>query len=145
MINETHIGKSYPPTPAYRVSREKIAEFAAAIGDCNLAYFGESPIAPPTFAAVVAAQAWQSLFDDPELGLRLDRTIHGDQRFEITRPLRDGDEVTATLTIDRVRSRGVTDMITVTVSISTVDAEPICDATSQLIHTRDEEMGDTRD
>lgn len=121
------------------MSRAKIAEFATALGDQNPAYFDEdSPIAPPTFAAVIAAQAWGSMFDDPDLGLALRRTMHADQRFDIIRPLREGDDVVATLTIERVRSRGGTDMVTIGVGLATVEGEPLGTATSQLIHTREE-------
>lgn len=138
-INAEHIGRSYPATTPYRVSRAKIAEFATALGDDNPAYFdASSPIAPPTFAAVIAAQAWGALFDDPELGLALRRTMHADQRFDIVRPLREGDDVVATLTIERVRNRGNTDMVTIGVALATVEGEPLGSATSQLMHTREE-------
>ncbi len=66
------------------------------------------------------------------------RTIHADQRFDIVRPLREGDDVVATLTIEKVRSRGNVDMVTIGVALSTVGGEPLGTATSQLIHTREE-------
>ena len=138
-ISADHVGRVYPATKPYRVSRAKIAEFATALGDTNPAYFDdESPIAPPTFAAVIAAQAWGAMFDDPDLGLALRRTIHADQRFDIVRPLREGDDVVATLTIEKVRSRGKVDKVTIGVALSTVGGEPLGTATSQLIHTREE-------
>lgn len=136
-ISAEHAGRTYPPAPAYRVSRAKIAEFARAIQDENPAYFGDHPIAPPTFAAVIAAQAWGSLFDDEELGLALHRTVHADQTFDFHRPLRGGDDVVARLTIERVRNRGNLDMVTILVAL-TVDGEAVCDARSTLMHTREE-------
>lgn len=45
-------------------------------------------MAPPTFAIVIGAQAWDALFGDEELGLALMRTMHADQRFDWVRPLR---------------------------------------------------------
>ena len=78
------------------------------------------------------------MFDDPDLGLALRRTIHADQRFDIVRPLREGDAVVATLTIEKVRSRGNVDMVTIGVALSTAEGEPLGTATSQLIHTREE-------
>jgi len=140
-ITPGHVGRSYPPTPAYRVSREKIAEFASALGgsgggDANPHYAGQAPVAPPTFAMVIGSRAWQCLFDDPELDLALRRTVHADQRFEWTRPLREGDDVTAQLTIEKVRSRGATDVVGVRVELRTVQGESVCTAYSQLIHTR---------
>lgn len=134
-ITDAHVGRGYPATQPYRVSREKIAEFATALGDDNPAYAGDAPQAPPTFAAVLAAQAWGGLFADPELDLQLARTIHADQRFAWTRPLRAGDEVTATLTIDKVRARANTAFITVSVALDTTAGEPVVTAASTLLHT----------
>jgi hypothetical protein len=37
-LDPSFVGRSYPPTPSYQVGREKIREFAAAIGDANPAY-----------------------------------------------------------------------------------------------------------
>ncbi|RRD50337.1 MaoC family dehydratase N-terminal domain-containing protein [Arachnia propionica] len=132
-----HAGRTYPPAPAYRVSRAKIAEFAAALKDDNPAYRGESPVAPPTFAALIAAQAWDALFADEELGLALHRVVHADQTFDFHRPLVEGDDVVAQLTIERVRNRAGLDMVTILVALS-VDGEPVCDARSTLMHTREE-------
>lgn len=134
-ITDAHVGRTYPATEPYLVSREKIAEFATALGDDHPAFRGRTPIAPPTFAAVLAAAAWQNLFDDPELEMKLAQTIHADQRFEWARQLRTGDEVTATLTIDKVRARGDSAFITVTVRLATTEGEGVCSAMSTLLHT----------
>ena len=37
-LNQDYLGKVYPASPAYQVGREKIREFAIAIGDMNPAY-----------------------------------------------------------------------------------------------------------
>lgn len=134
MISDAHVGRTYPATAPYFVSREKIAEFADALGDDNPAYRGPTPVAPPTFAAVLAAQAWGHLFDDPELDMKLSQTIHGDQRFEWTRQMRAGDEVTATLSIDKLRVRGDSAFVTVSVALD-ADGETVCHAISTLLHT----------
>ena len=70
-ITSEHAGRSYPPTAPYEVSAAKIAEFARAIGDDNPAYLTEAPLAPPTFIAVVAKDAWETMFADEDLGLAL--------------------------------------------------------------------------
>ena len=127
-ISADHAGRRYPPTPAYEVSAAKIAEFARAIGDANPAYVGQDPVAPPTFVAVISSAAWESMFADPELDLALRRIVHGDQRFSHRRPLRAGDTVTATLTIDKVRNRGSSDIISSTVEVETVGGELVCTA-----------------
>ncbi len=136
-IDETHTGRTYPPTEAYEVSAAKIAEFAVAIGDDNPAYRGDSPVAPPTFVAVISAAAWQSMFADPELDLALRRVVHGDQRFTYVRPLRAGDRVTAALTIDKVRTRGAADIISSSVRVEDQAGELVCTATATFFHSRE--------
>ncbi|MDO5678494.1 MAG: MaoC family dehydratase N-terminal domain-containing protein [Propionibacteriaceae bacterium] len=140
-ISAEHVGRRYPAAPPYVVSHAKIAEFAEAVRDDNPAYFGDDPIAPPTFAAVIAAQAWGALFGDEELGLALNRTMHTDQNFTFHRPLRPGDAVVAELSIEKVRNRGNLEMVTVLVDLL-VDGESVCEARSTLMHTRPEEAGD---
>jgi len=138
-ISEEHVGRSYPATAPYEVSRAKIAEFATALGDGdNPAYTGADPIAPPTFAVVLSSAAWDAMFADPELELSLSRTVHVDQRFAWQRPLRSGDEVSATLTIEKVRARGATAIITIAVELSTTAGEALCTATSTLMHSMED-------
>ena len=135
-ISEAHVGRSYPATAPYQVSRAKIAEFAVALGDGdNAAYVGDDPIAPPTFAVVLSSAAWDAMFADPELELSLSRTVHVDQRFAWRHPLRSGDEVSATLTIEKVRARGATAIITIAVQLATTEGKALCTATSTLMHT----------
>jgi acyl dehydratase len=136
-ITEAHGGRRYPPCDPYHVSAAKIAEFATALGDDNPRYHGESPIAPPTFAAVITAQGWQKLFGDPELELSLARVVHGDQRFSFMRPLRAGDIVIATATIDKVRIRSGSELISASVDIASRDGEPICTAHATFAHSRE--------
>ena len=143
-ISSEHAGRRYPATAAYEVSAAKIAEFARALGDDNPAYFADLPIAPPTFAAVIAANAWEAMYADEELGLALRRMVHGDQRFSYTRPLRAGDRVQAMLTIDKVRTRGAADIISSSVRIETVpevgNGEEICLAEATLFHSHEVEV-----
>lgn len=154
-ISTEHAGRTYP-SQSYTVTAGKIAEFAAALGDENLAYQGADAIAPPTFPVVLAN--WGAVFGDPDLGLALNRTIHVEQKFAYTRPLRAGDDVTATVTIANVRVRGAVDMVTVETrvdledrvetSVDPAEREPaageaqdghIVTMTSTLFHTREEE------
>ncbi len=135
-ISEQHVGRTYPPTPPYEVSSAKIAEFASALGDDSAAYRGPAAIAPPTFVAIVSAAAWESMFADPELDLALRRIVHGDQRFSYARPLRAGDTVTATLSIDKVRVRAGSEIITSSVLVQTAVGEQICTASSTFFHSR---------
>ena len=136
-ISADHAGRQYPPTPPYEVSAAKVAEFAAALGETHPRHAGDDAVAPPTFAAVIAATAWQAMFDDAELDLALRRIVHGDQRFDLHRPLRVGDRVTGTLTIDKVRVRDSADIIGASVAIATLDDEPVATAAATFFHSRE--------
>ena len=136
MITEAHTGRRYPSTAPYAISAAKIAEFARALGDDSPHYQGEDAVAPPTFAAVVSAPAWQQMFDDPELELALRQIVHGDQRFEYTAPLRAGDVVSATLTIEKVRVRAGSEIISCSVVIAGIEGATRCTATATFVHTR---------
>ncbi|MDO4413426.1 MaoC family dehydratase N-terminal domain-containing protein [Cutibacterium sp.] len=135
-ITPDDVGRTYPTTDPYLVTAEKIRELATALGDTAPAYRGDDPIAPPTFAMVLASRAWEALFDDERLGLQLEHMIHTDQSFNWIRPLHKGDEVTSTLTITSVRTRGNTDIIGIDVSLDHVNGEHLGNATSTLWHTR---------
>lgn len=137
-ITSQHAGRTYPATEPYQVSRAKIREFARAIDDDNPSYAGPNPVAPPTFAFVVASNAWEAMFGDEELDIALRRVIHADQKFVYTRALRAGDEVVGLLTIDKVRVRGAMEFITTTVDVRTTGHEPVCTVTATLIHNRPE-------
>ncbi len=136
-IAQEHVGRTYPPTEPYEVTAAKVAEFATALGDHHPRHAGAGAVAPPTFAAVIAAQAWQAMFDDPELGLALRRIVHADQRFDLRRALRVGDQVTATLTIDKVRVRDSADIIGASIDLRTAHDELVCTAAATFLHSRE--------
>jgi acyl dehydratase len=136
------VGRSYPPSAVYEVGRAKIAEFAAAIGETDPVYRDAEAaraaghpdvIAPPTFAIVVSLQAATSVLDDPDVALDYSRVVHGEQRFTHHRPIRAGDRLVATTTIDAVRSVGGNDLLTTRVDLATEDGEPVSTATSMLV------------
>lgn len=137
-ISPDDVGRTYPTTDPYLVTAEKTRELATALGDTAPAYRGDDPIAPPTFAMVLASRAWEALFADEQLGLQLEHMIHTDQSFNWIRPLHKGDEVTSTLRITSVRTRGNTDIIGIDVSLDHVNGEHLGNATSTLWHTRPE-------
>ena len=81
-LDPSFIGRSYPPSQPYDVSREKIREFADAIGATSPAYRDAEAakalghrdvIAPPTFAIVVSMKTNETVMFDPELKLDYSR------------------------------------------------------------------------
>ncbi|MGH3501982.1 MAG: FAS1-like dehydratase domain-containing protein [Nocardioidaceae bacterium] len=124
-------GRTFAPTSPYTVSREKITEFTTAIG-AELLDGGDT--APPTFPIVVAFGAMTQLMTDPEVGIELRNVVHGDQRFEQQRPIRAGDTLTGTLTVDSLRNAAGMDMIGTRTEVATVDGEPVATAYATLVH-----------
>jgi acyl dehydratase len=136
------VGRSYPPSAVYEVGRAKIAEFAAALGDADPVHRDAAAaraaghpdvIAPPTFAIVVTLGAADVVLADPEVELDYSRVVHGEQRFTHHRPIRAGDRLVTTTTIDAVRSIGGNDLLTTRVDVATEDGEAVCTATSMLV------------
>ena len=136
------VGRRYPPSAVYEVGRAKIAEFAAAIGDddpvfrdADAARSAGHPdvIAPPTFAIVLTLSAANVVLDDPDVSLDYSRVVHGEQRFSHHRPIRAGDHLVATTTIEAVRSVAGNDLLTTRVDVATEDGEAVCTATSMLV------------
>ncbi len=141
-LDQSFVGRVYPATPPYEVGREKIREFADALGDSDPAYRDPAAaaalgypdvIAPPTFAIVVTLPAGQQVIADPELGLDYSRVVHGEQRFVHSRPLHAGDKVRVVVTVEHIRSAAGNDMITTRSDISTEDGELVCTAHSVLV------------
>ena len=141
-INPEYIGKTFPPGPPYEVSRVKLAEFADAIGDPNPVYRDRAAaaaagypdvIAPPTFPIVIGMAASGQALADPGLNLNYAMVVHGEQRFEYSRPLVAGDVVTATVTIADIRQAGRNSLMATSTRIETVGGEHVCTAYNTLV------------
>jgi acyl dehydratase len=128
-VDASLAGRRFSPTEPYVVSREKILEFAKATGST---YDGGA--APATFPIVVAFAAMTALMEDPSVGIELHHVVHGEQRFTYTRPVRAGDRLTATLSVDSLRHIGGADIIGTRSEIADADGLPVCTAFATLVH-----------
>ncbi|MEV4823482.1 MaoC family dehydratase N-terminal domain-containing protein [Micromonospora sp. NPDC049274] len=133
-LDPSFVGRTYPPTAPYQVGREKIREFATAIGATDAAHHDPVAaqalghpdlVAPPTFPVIVTMAASRQIIEDPALGVDYSRLVHGDQRFAYTRPVVAGDELVCTNTIEDVSNRGGHGFLTTRTDVSTVDGEPV--------------------
>jgi acyl dehydratase len=141
-VNRDYIGRTFPPGEPYEVSRVKIAEFADAIGDPSPVYRDRGAaqaaghpdvIAPPTFAIVVSMASSGQAVRDPELGINYAMVVHGEQRFEYTRPIGAGDVLTATSTISDIREAGGNVLVSTRTDIAAESGEHVCTAHSILV------------
>jgi acyl dehydratase len=134
--------RRYPPVGPYLVGREKIREFADAIGATDRAHrdLAEAKargypdlVAPPTFPIVVTLSSGRQVFEDPELGLDFSRVVHGQQRFRYVRPVFAGDKLTGQCILEDLISRGGSDFVTTRTEVSAHGGEPVLTAWAKLV------------
>ena len=103
-IKTDAVGKEWPAT-TYQVGREKIKEYANALGIDNPVHFDveaaraagfRDVVAPPMFAVVYSSPAVGPAILDPEVELNFAAMVHGGQEFEWAEPACSGDEITST-------------------------------------------------
>ncbi|WP_406113394.1 MaoC family dehydratase N-terminal domain-containing protein [Kitasatospora purpeofusca] len=151
-LDPSFIGRTYPPTEPYEVGREKIREFAVAVGDSNPAYLDQEAakalghpdvIAPPTFPILLTMRASGQVVQDPELGLDYSRVVHGDQKFSYTRPVRAGDRLTVSVTVDNIKSLAGNDVLTVRGEVADESGEHVVTSVMTLVaRAADEKAGE---
>jgi acyl dehydratase len=141
-LDSSFVGRSWPATAPYLVGREKIREFATAIGATDAEYHDPEVaraagypdvVAPPTFPVVVTMAANRQIIEDPALGLDYSRVVHGDQKFAYTRPVVAGDSLVCVNTVDDITSRGGHDFMTTRTEVSTEAGEPVVTVWSKLV------------
>ncbi|TDC12632.1 MaoC family dehydratase [Streptomyces sp. 8K308] len=141
-LDESFVGRSYPPTAPYEVGREKIREFAEAIGDANPAYTDPEAaralghpdvIAPPTFVFSITFAAAQTVIQDPQLGLDYSRVVHGDQKFAYARPVRAGDRLSVTSVIEAASSRAGNEIVDVRGEVHDASGEHVVTVHTKLV------------
>lgn len=141
-LDQSFVGRSYPPSAVYEVGREKIREFVDAIGDTDPVHRDRDAaraaghadvIAPPTFAIVVTMRADAVLVTDPELGLDFSRVVHREQSFVHHRPVRAGDRLVCTVHVDSIRTAAGSDVLGTRTEVATEDGEAVLTANAVIV------------
>jgi acyl dehydratase len=113
-VDTQAIGKVFPSVE-YAVGREKVREFASAVGETNPLYFEPDAarqagyadvVAPPMFAVVYASRAVVPALFDPEVGLNFAMMVHGSQEFVWGPLVVAGDDITTATTVKDIGERG---------------------------------------
>lgn len=149
-VNPSFAGREYPPTPRYEVGREKIREFAEAVGATHashrdvaaaLALGYPDVVAPATFAVVVAQRAEQQLIEDPAAGIDFARVVHADERFTHHRPIHAGMRLVSVLHVQSIAVRAGLAMVTTRAEIASDDGARVATVISTLAVRGDEAPG----
>ena len=107
MLNPDSVGRTFAGVDVITVTQEEINSFAAAIGEKN------TSVAPPTFSIRISLREFENILTKPEIGLDWTRLVHGDQKFEIFRPIVAGDSLTTSATIENYRVAAGNEIVTV--------------------------------
>ncbi|OLL74188.1 hypothetical protein Ae168Ps1_2576c [Pseudonocardia sp. Ae168_Ps1] len=142
MVDQSWVGRELDPVGPYQVGREKIREFAVAIGDgdplfhdIDVAHAAGHPdlVVPPTFPVTFTMAVIEGVLKDPAFGWDYARTVHGDQRITYHRPIRAGDELMTVVHVDELRTRAGNHMLTLRCEVADAAGEPVATTHSMLV------------
>jgi len=119
MLDPALKGKTSQPS-VYEMSREKVREYAQAIGDTNPIYYDVAAaraqghpdlLLPPTGASIFALRPIADLLLAQSTNVNVARLVHGEQEYEFVAPVYAGDTLTTVARIADVYSRGNLDFL----------------------------------
>jgi acyl dehydratase len=112
-VNAQAVGKTYEPV-VYAVGREKIKEYARAVGETNPVHLDVNAaraadyadvVAPPMFAVVYSSPAVAAPMLDPELEINFAMLVHGAQEFGWGPLVVAEDEITTIASVKDISER----------------------------------------
>ncbi len=107
MINPDSVGRTFDSADLVTVTQSDIDAFASVIGETD------TRVAPATFSIRITLSQFESILTKPEIGVDWARLVHGDQKFEIYRPVIAGDIFKCSATIETLRSVAGNEIISV--------------------------------
>jgi len=127
-VDQSLVGREFPPTAPLEVTEERVAAFAASLG----ARYDAGGAVPPTYPIVLAFDAMQAFLAAEDIDLF--RIVHGEQRFAYERPIVPGDVLTATLTVAGLRQIAGNDIVSTTSEITDDSGALVCTTSATLVH-----------
>jgi len=139
-VDPALLGWTLSSDEAYEVSREKLRDFATAVGEqaplahdtaaAHAAGFADV-VAVPTFAIIAVFRGLDAFVE--AAGVDYSRVVHADQQFSYVRPIVAGDRLGTTFTVDRLRALGTSDIVTLRTDIADHAGDPVCAAVSTIV------------
>ena len=118
-------GITYPDL-RFSVDPDRVATFARVVGQTT-------PGVPPTFLTAAEFSVFPQVIGDPRLALDFTRVVHGTQEYAYERPLRLGETLTLTPSIESVRVRAGTGFLTIRVEVRDDDGALVATTRSMMI------------
>jgi acyl dehydratase len=122
----------------YAVGREKVREYAHAVGETNPLHIDveaaraaghRDVVAPPMFAVVYTSPAIGPAMLDPEVGIDFARMVHGAQEFAWGPLVVAGDEIATEVEVVDVSERGGMGFFVFESRSDNQDGERVCTGT----------------
>ncbi|MEX2290717.1 MAG: MaoC family dehydratase N-terminal domain-containing protein [Mycobacteriales bacterium] len=142
-VNRDLVGRQYPSSATFEVGREHIRGFAEAVGDRSPACTDPEAaralghpdvIAPPTFLTVLNFRfESDGPIADPALGLDYALVVHGEQSFELHRPVRAGDVLSSVQSVADIKDVGRNELVTTVTEVVAADGERVATLRSTLV------------
>jgi acyl dehydratase len=107
MLAPDSVGRTFAGADSISITQSEIDAFAAVIGETD------ASVAPPTFTIRISLDQFQSILTKPEIGLDWSRLVHGDQKFEIFAPVKAGDKLSCSATIESYRVAAGNEIVSV--------------------------------
>jgi hypothetical protein len=107
MLNPDSVGRTFEGAELVTVTQSQMDAFCAVLSESN------TSVAPPTFAIRITLEQSHKILSDPEIGLDWTRVVHGDQRFEIKKPIVAGDSFKCSSTIESYKISSGNEIVTV--------------------------------
>lgn len=133
-LDPANIGLSVPAASGYLVGREKVREFAIAVGEtsplCHDLVAAQAAgysdlVAPTTFPIIASLEVMKAVAVAPPVNVDWSRVVHSDQRFAYTRPVVAGDELYIASTVEDIKSLAGNDMITMRGDVTDASGAPV--------------------
>ena len=107
MLNPDSVGRTFTGADVVTVTQSEIDAFADVLGE------SDKSVAPPTYSIRITLAQSQQLLSDPDVGLDWTRLVHGDQKFQIHRPIVAGDQLRCSSTIENYKVAAGNEIVTV--------------------------------
>jgi len=134
-------GKEYEEV-AFSIDRDHVVRFCDSIGEDNPIFRDpgaakeagyDEQLAPPTFITAMQIQTSGQVVLDQELGLNYSMVVHGEQEYEYARPLKVGENLTATPRIADMYSRGSNEFLIIASEIKDEAGQTVAVARSTIL------------
>jgi N-terminal half of MaoC dehydratase len=118
-------GITYPDL-RFTVDPDRVAAFALVVGQ-------DAPGVPPTFLTAAEFSVIPRIIGDPRLALDFTRVVHGTQEYVLERPLRVGETLVLSPSLESVRVRAGTGFLTIRVDVRDEAGAPVATTRSMMI------------